>query len=213
MIGNLLTNPSFLLCVFASTVVRFILTTIEYWAPNYMKYALHGDHSIVDITFPATVATAPVIGALAGGLLAIKFAGSYSDRRALTFCFIAYTIFMLFCLSAAFVDNYLTYQVLLWFVALSSASYQAVMIGIILSSVSPQERTTASSFSILIQMCIGLMPAPYIYGLLIDEYPVTEGNNNASRVGMKVTLLASLVGFVFLTLAMLARKKDIVSNN
>lgn len=127
---------------------------------------LHGNENLVYITFSATVLTAPCIGAVVGGIITTKFLGSYTNKKSLTLCFIVYLLFVAFCTPCPLVNDYLVFVTLLWFAIFMQGFIEPIMMGIILNTVTPIERPTASSLSILIEMGIGMLPAPYLYGLI-----------------------------------------------
>ena len=109
--------------------------------------------------------TAPCIGAVIGGIITTKCLGSYTNRKSLSLCFIVYCLFMLFCLPCPWIDDYYIFIVFLWLAIFMQGFIEPIMMGIILNTVTPIERPTASSLSILIEMGIGMLPAPYLYGV------------------------------------------------
>jgi MFS family permease len=129
---------------------------------------------LVYISFSGAVITAPCIGAVAGGAITTKFFGSYTNRKSLTLCFIVYCLFMLFCAPCPLLSNYYLFLGLLWIAIFMQGFIEPIMMGIILNTVTPIERPTASSLSILIEMGVGMLPAPYLYGLTADTFKVID---------------------------------------
>jgi hypothetical protein len=84
------------------------------------------------------------------------------------------------------------------------------MMGIILSSVSDIERPAASSLSILLEMLFGMLPAPYVYGLV---YQLTEKldatGENISRGGMYTIFFSVFIGLIGLLIALPLRNKSL----
>lgn len=84
------------------------------------------------------------------------------------------------------------------------------MMGIILSSVSDIERPAASSLSILLEMLFGMLPAPYVYGLV---YQLTEKKDemgeNISRGGMYTIFFSVFIGLIGLLVALPLRNKSL----
>lgn len=206
VVKNLFLNPSYMLSVLAITNVMFILTALQYRVSSYGEIILHGDPSIVFLSFTVTVLTAPCIGAVVGGIVCTKALGSYTNPKALGLCFIVYCMFMGFCVPAAFVTNYLVFIGLVWGALFMQGFIEPIMMGIILNTVTPIERPTASSLSILIEFVVGIMPAPYLYGVIIDAYPeMNDKEENISRVGMYAVFFSSAIGGVGLLIAILLR--------
>ena len=143
----------------------FILTALEYWTTSYATVVLKGDPNFIYIGFTATVLTAPCIGAIVGGLITTKFLGSYTNKKALVLCFIAYLLFVVFCIPCPLVDNFMVFLGCLWTAIFMQGFIEPIMMGIILNTVTPIERPTASSLSIFIEF-LGELPAPYLYGLI-----------------------------------------------
>ena len=84
------------------------------------------------------------------------------------------------------------------------------MMGIILSSVSNIERPAASSMSILLEILFGMLPAPYVYGLVYDYTKrVDEYGYNVSRGGMYTLFFSVFVGLVALLVALPLRNKSL----
>jgi MFS family permease len=205
---NLFLNPSYILSVLAITNVMFILTALQYWVTSYGINVLKADQDLVVLTFSATVITAPCIGAITGGIVCTKALGSYTNPKALGLCFIVYCFFIGFCAPCPIVSNYWAFIGLVWGAIFMQGFIEPIMMGIILNTVTPIERPTASSFSILIEFIVGLLPANYVYGFIQDKYAVYEDENkekNISRAGMYTVFFSSAIGGVCLLIALVLR--------
>ena len=85
---------------------------------------------------------------------------------------------------------------------------EPIMMGIILNTVTPIERPTASSLSIFIEF-LGMLPAPYLYGLIQDKTIVLdEDGNNISRGGMTTVFFSSAIGGLGLMIALILRNRS-----
>jgi MFS family permease len=155
-----------MLSVVCITNVMFVLIGLQFWAVQYATIVLKAEMSFVYLTFSGTVITAPCLGAVVGGAITTKFLGSYKNDNALVMCFVVYLIFTACCLPCPFFDNYVVFIIVLWVAIFMQGFIEPIMMGIILSSVSDIERPAASSLSILLEMLFGMLPAPYIYGLV-----------------------------------------------
>lgn len=110
--------------------------------------------------------TSPCLGAVTGGLITTKYLGSYTNNKALTLCFVMYCLFVLWCIPVPLVNDYYLFIIFMWLAIFSQGFIQPIIMGITLNTVTPIERPTASSVAILIQMGVGMLPAPYLYGIV-----------------------------------------------
>ena len=209
IVKNLFLNPTYMLSVLSVTNIMFILTALQYWSTSYGINVLKGQKDFVEISFSLTVITSPCLGAIIGGLVTTKYLGSYTNKKALTLCFLMYCLFVVFCIPCPLVSDYYFFISLMWFAIFFQGFIEPIMMGIILNTVTPFERPTASSLAIFIQMGIGMLPAPYLYGLVQDQYAVLdESGNNVSRAGMYMIFFSSVFGGVALVIALLLRNRS-----
>jgi len=164
----------------------------------------------VVLTYTLTLVTAPCLGALVGGLVTTKFLGSYKHDKALVLCFIVQVLFTASCIPGPFFNDYVPFIVFIWLVAFFQGFLEPIMMGIILSSVSEVERSTASSVSILLEMLFGEFPAPYLYSLMYSKTATLDADGaNVSRGGMYTILFSSFIGLIALAVALPLRKRSI----
>jgi hypothetical protein len=71
VIKNLFLNPTYLLSVMAITIVNFVLTAMQYWFTSYAMNVLNMDQDTIVVSFSVAVLSAPVLGALVGGLVGL----------------------------------------------------------------------------------------------------------------------------------------------
>jgi MFS family permease len=188
----------------------FIVTALQYWATQYMVTVLKGDKEVVYITFSVTVFTAPPTGAIVGGIITSRFLGSYTNRRALSLCFLVYILFVACCIPCPIMNTSTGFIILMWLAIFMQGFIQPIMTGIILNTVTPIERPTASAFSHLFEKLLGMLPAPYVYGLVYEnteKIDPTTGKN-VSHGGMYAIFFSSAVGIVFLFFALVLRNRS-----
>ena len=166
------------------------------------------DAEFVYISYTATVLTAPCIGAIVGGLVTTKLLGSYTNKKALVLCFIAYLLFVIFCIPCPLVNDFKLFIGLLWAAIFMQDFIEPILVGIILNTVTPIERPTACSLFIFIQF-LGMFPAPYLYGLIQEKTIVLdEKGNNISRGGMITVFFSSAIGGIGLMIALILRNRS-----
>lgn len=116
---------------------------------------------------------------------------------------------MLFCAPCPLLDNYYYFLVFLWLAIYMQGFIEPIMMGIILNTVTPIERPTASSLSILIEMGVGMLPAPYLYGLAQNTFEKLDAEgNNISRAGMFMVFYSSVIGGICLLIALILRNRS-----
>jgi MFS family permease len=208
IIVKLLKKPSYLFAVYAMTNLKFIVTALQYWVPHYMKVVLGAEENTVFFLVAGSVISATTIGALSGGIITTKFLGSYTNRRSIFLCLVMLVILSASCLPLSFMRNEFAFIGCVWVVMFCHGFIEPIFTGILLNSVGPEEGATASSVLIFMQMILGFLPAPYIYGLLVDKYPVIEGKegDNVSPWGMRGISFYSVFGVVALFLSIICRR-------
>ena len=199
IICNLMKNCSYLLCVTAITVLMFVQTANIYWATEYMKKELNGNAEIVDIIFLVCILTAPFVGSILGGVLTTKL-GGYTTRAAFILVLGIYLLLLVASLPISFVDSIYLFGSCLWLVVFVFGFTEPILTGIMLNMVSPPERSTAISVTIFLQMIFGLLPAPYVYGLI---FSATQDTN--PRYAMRFISFTTILGGVALVLSFLLR--------
>lgn len=209
IIVKLLKKPSYLFAVYAMTNLKFIVTVLQYWVPHYMKVVLGAEENTVFFLVAGSVISATTIGALSGGIITTKFLGSYTNKRSIFLCLVMLVLLSAACLPLSFMKNEFAFIGCVWVVMFCHGFIEPIFTGILLNSVGPEEGATASSVLIFMQMILGFLPAPYIYGVLVDKYPVIDparGDENVSPWGMRGISFYSIFGVISLFIAILFRK-------
>jgi len=188
-------NCSYLLCVTAITVLMFVQTANIYWATDYMKGELNGKPEIVDLIFLICILTAPFVGSILGGVLTTKL-GGYTTNGAFILVLCIYLLLLVACLPISFVNSIYLFGSCLWLVVFVFGFTEPILTGIMLNMVSPPERSTAISVTIFLQMIFGLLPAPYVYGLIFSATRETP-----PRYAMMFISFTTVIGGVALIMS------------
>lgn len=116
------------------TFLYWVLTGIQYWFSDYLITELKADQSIVFVTYGVISITGPVIGVLVGGNV-ISALGGYKSKKALyVTCALAF-LCLACAIPIAFIDDYISVVVLLWFMLFSGGFILPSMTGIMLNTV------------------------------------------------------------------------------
>lgn len=191
------------------TNLKFIVTALQFWVPHYMKVVLHAEENLVFMLVAGTVISATSAGALSGGIITTKFLGSYTNKRSVIMCLVMLAILSGACLPMSYVSDEFAFIGCVWVVMFCHGFIEPIFTGILLNSVGSDEGATASSVLIFMQMILGFLPAPYIYGVLVDHYPeIEESGENVSPWGMRGVTFYSIVGVATLFISILLRKSS-----
>lgn len=170
-----------------------------------MTVVLEADKDLTLILVAVTVITATSLGALIGGFLTTRLLGSYTNPKTIYLCLVLYLILALAALPLSFLPSSLKYLFicLVWIIMFCHGFMEPILTGILLNSVEAPYRATASSLLIFLVMSLGFLPAPYVYGLLMDV--TGDGSEvNRSPWGMRGITSYTLLGVLTLLIASLA---------
>lgn len=153
----------------------------------------------MDIIFLICILTAPFFGSIIGGVSTTKL-GGYTSNGAFLLTIGVYCLLLVACLPISFVNSVYIFGSCLWLVVFVFGFVEPILTGIMLNMVSPPERSTAISVTIFLQMIFGLLPAPYVYGLI---YSATRSTN--PRYAMRFISFTTVIGAISLVGSYLLR--------
>jgi MFS family permease len=202
-------QPKFMLTMYSITNMKVIFTALQYWVPNYMEQVLGRDTQFVIRASALTFLSENTLGSLVGGAVSTKFLGGYTNRKSIVGCLALLILLSLASLPTSFISSPYLFIVLIWIVMFIHGFIEPILTGIILNFVEPSMKNTASSILIFFEMTLGYLPAPYVYGLLVDYVPVFVDGVNKSPWGLRGITLYSLIGVVILSCGILIKGKNI----
>lgn len=193
---EVLLNLSFLYITMSITFLYWVLTGIQYWFSDYLITELKADPNTVYISYGVISITGPVIGVIAGGNITSALGGYKSKKALYVTCLLAFV-----CLSCAipiaFVDDYITVVVLLWFLLFAGGFILPSMTGIMLNTVDMSLKTQANSIANISYNLLGFLPAPFVYGSMCD----IGGVQQSTRIAMKFLMFMPILSCLFLLTA------------
>jgi hypothetical protein len=199
--------------------MKFVVIALQYWVPHYMRLVLSTSEHLTFILVAATVISAAVVGSMAGGVITIKCLGSYNNPKAIYLCLGLFTLLtcaalpLSFMTADTFEGGFTVYLfiALVWLIMFSQGFIEPIFTGILLNSA--EDSNVASCVIVFAQMILGFIPAPYIYGLLIETWPMlNHKGENQSIWGMRGVTFYSSAGVLALLLACLFRMKEGTQN-
>ncbi|CAK95162.1 unnamed protein product (macronuclear) [Paramecium tetraurelia] len=197
MMKELYSIKLWLCCTIVISILYFIVTGIQFWMTDYMIKEMHQEKQTVNIVFAIVSITAPVFGCITGGLIAQKL-GGYQRTKSLYVCVLYCS---LCCISAApvpFTETFWFGALCLWFLLFFGGAIVPPLMGIMLSSVPKHLKAFANSSTTMFQNLFGFLPAPSIYGFLMERHN--------SQVAVFALMYYSFVGLFVMLLAVHFRR-------
>ena len=169
----ILSNKSWVLICAAITLLYYLVTGIQYWISDYMITTLKVEEAKVFVSYATITVTGPVIGIVFGGNITTYF-GGYTSKPVLTTGLAVAFLCSLVAIPMPFLNSFILFSVLLWFLLFLGGSVLPCLTGIMLNCVEQDQRTTANSMANLFYNIFGFLPAPVVYGAIYDA---GEGGN------------------------------------
>lgn len=193
-----------------------MVTALQYWVPHYLRVVLGASNEVIVVLVGVTIISATAVGSLVGAAVTIKCLGSYTNPKAIYLCLALYLLYGLAASPMSFINSetfgkdgaIYVFASMMWIVMFSHGFIEPIFTGILLSSTA--DANVASSVIIFSQMIFGFIPAPYVYGLLLESIPKIdpESGENQSIWGMRGVTFFSIVGVISLFLATLFKVKN-----
>ena len=111
------------------------------------------------------MAIATILGALTAGIVG-DLGGGYKDRRALLCTLSVFITLMRGASICLFSKNKYFFIAGFFLMIFTENLVEPIFLGLMLTLVKPHEREVANSMSLFIQMALGYIPGPYVYGAI-----------------------------------------------
>lgn len=148
------------------------------------------------VVFVVICLTGPILGILLGGFIVDKCANGYEGKHSILFCII-FSIGAFLCgFPVKWISNVYLFGVCLWGLLLFGGGVIPNIQGIMISSLSPENRAAGNSISNILQNLIGFLPAPFVYGMIFESTKKTD-----PKLAMGITLWYSCIGIVFIVIS------------
>lgn len=164
-------NPTFIFTGICISSLFFVVTGIQYWITYYLQVVIGAKREDVFILYSGASITGPTIGVLVGGYITTSCIGGYTNRRALYLCFVVSLCASASCLPVPLMNHILGVIIFLWLVLFFGGFIMPNLTGILLNSVPSKERAIANSVANFFYNILGYLPAPYLYGLIVELTP------------------------------------------
>ncbi|EAS04286.2 MFS transporter (macronuclear) [Tetrahymena thermophila SB210] len=198
---ELFTNKIFIFTMLTLASLYFVVTGIQFWISDYMRTILFVDQKTVYTAFSLISITAPIFGVLIGGI-ALEKVGGYAGKNAINLCLLNGVLASCCAIPIPFTNRYEVVLILLWFLFFFGGSLMPAVTGLMLHSIPKNYRAFGNSQAQLFHNLLGYLPAPVVYGIVNQMSQSVE-----KRSGMKVLMLWSLWGIIFLVFAKIEQQR------
>lgn len=200
----LLVSPLYMATVGALSSLYFIVTALQNFVTPYLQDApFNASTETIVVGFGFSVVTAPVAGVIAGGLLLDRRGGYQTNLvGATTFATIWAGVAGIICVFCMIATTSAGFLIPMWCILFCGGAIVPVGIGVIMASVPGDMRAPASSFSNIFFSFFGYYMGPLVCGYVIDW-------SGSVAVGIRATLSVSVLGFLFMALAIFAAKRHV----
>ncbi|CAD8139119.1 unnamed protein product [Paramecium octaurelia] len=198
-----LSNPVFVFSMLSLSSLFFVVTGVQFWITDYLRNVFLMPHEVVFKSFLIISLTAPLSGVYLGGLILHNF-GGYDGQMAIQ---IAAFEALLASVSGAFIpilNNGAFVLLFLWFLLFFGGSAVPAIMGIMITSIPREQRSSGNSLSHLFQELLGYLPAPVLYGFVQQQ---TGGST--SRWGMILLSTIGFCGLFYIVLAIYWKSKQV----
>ncbi|CAD8061376.1 unnamed protein product [Paramecium sonneborni] len=200
-------NPVFVFSMLSLSSLFFVVTGVQFWITDYLRNVLLMTHEVVFKSFLIISLTAPLSGVYLGGLILHNF-GGYDGQMAMQ---IAAIEALLASISGAFIpvfNNGIYVLIFLWFLLFFGGSAVPAIIGIMITSIPKDQRSSGNSLSHLFQELLGYLPAPVLYG-----YITQQTGGSTSRWGMILLSIFGFFGLFYIVLGIIFKSKQLKELN
>jgi MFS family permease len=180
-------------------VLLLIVTSIQYWMTDYLKYEMLLSPMATTLIFVGTCVTAPISGIVVGGLIVQRY-GGYEEKIASLWCCIFGSVCCACALILPFVNDIIPFAIVLWIDLFFGGAIVPNITGILISSLPVELRGKGNSFATILINGVGLIPAPYVYSAIYDA---TSDYNK--KLAFSITINYSWLAMFLLLLSMFFR--------
>jgi len=169
--STLLRNELFVCAVAGLVVLYFVVTAMQVFITSYLRGPpFYASMTTIVFGFGVTSVTAPVFGVVTGGVILDRLGGYQTNlRRAALFGAACGTGAAWFGLLACYMTTVPTFIAALWFMLFVGAANVPVGTGILMASVPPSMRPTASAYAAVAFNVFGYFLGPIFCGFVADQ--------------------------------------------
>ena len=179
---SLLTDPFFMVLLWARCINVFLRSALQFWLVKYIISLGYTNKPLTTFVFAYMITCNPLIGNLIGAKLSPIF-GGYKDKKSLI-----YALCWQICACIAFTPA--PYFEEWWKFCIFASCYQILGMAnvgpignIITTSLNKEQKKRSAGVLAVFNVIIGSVPAPPIYGLILDRWG--EYNKHCAMIAYK----------------------------
>ena len=177
----------------------FIITGIQFWVSDYFISVLGVPRETVFITFPIVFISGPVLGVVTGAVVVTRM-GGYTNPKVLGLCCLGGFFASVFGIPFAFLNSFAWAVAFLWLLLFCGGMILMPLTGMIINTAPLEIKAVSNSIANIFYNLLGYLPAPFMYGFV-----QSISGGNASRVGMMVLVMWTIVGNLCILLVLMTR--------
>lgn len=200
-------KPVYVLSLIFRALVFGVNTALHYWIGDYMRSALNFEGTKVFGAYTIIAISGPVGGLFAGSIIT-AFLGGYENKHSSLALIISQSIACVFGLASPFFNSVYYYCALTTLYFVFNSVVQSLIQGIILNSVSPQNKGIAFSIANFSTMVVASGPFPFFYGALNDYFKETN-----SHMAMLCLMILAAISILPMILMAFFRYREFAQRN
>ena len=165
-------NPLYIISIICGSIVRGLITCLNYWFTDFLRYLIQKQHLKVTISFIFISLIGP-FGGIIFNIYLKRYIGSYESRKASWPIVILQFIASIFAISIGLMNSLISVCISTICYLIFNSSVLALIQGIIISCVDKNLSATGFAFA---NVCKEILtgPLPIVYGLINDKYKTTH---------------------------------------
>ena len=172
-VWKLIKNIIFLLSIIKRSIITFILQIVHSYLKQYQEhYFFSGtepDEDLIVLFYNISSLASTAIGGILSGIITKKL-GGYENKKSIYVVLIPDIITSISVFFLAFTENFYIYNInlIIFFCFISMGN--PVLQGYLIKAIPKQIKGIGVGFDMLVSTFLGKIPAPMIYGFLVDKY-------------------------------------------
>ena len=196
----ILSNKIFICSVLYKSTTQFICSGIGFWLTDFLEKQLNvKDNLSKIISYIIVIIGGPCLGLFLGGFLG-SLTGGYEKKKSVLLIFFLQLIASVVGSLIYFSKNVKNFNLIMCIFFIFNSAVIPVNTGLILWSIPKELKGLGNGINSLITTFLGKFPAPYIYGLIQQNFYYIN-----NKIGMLFLMGIAYIGVLFLFLAFIFR--------
>ena len=186
---SLLTDPFYMTLLWARCINVFIRSALQFWLVKYIISLGYTNKPLTTFVFAYMITCNPLIGNLIGGKIT-GFVGGYHDKYSLYKVLVWQIVACLAFTPAPYFEEWWKFCIFASFFQILGMANVGPIGNIMSTSLNKEQKKRAAGVMAVFNVIIGSVPAPPIYGLILDRWG--EYNKHCAMIAYKNYLYLSV---------------------